>query len=344
MLVALGAGRSQGIPAYEGPHPATTPAVTAPAPVVFRIRPEARSDLGWTGIAHDQAWPAEQRLGFALDCSAGGDGCKALGGTRGDFFGSPVPLSSGGVPACIVNRLRTGVTGTVQPSSGCGELVVYLSSTIFLAEDVAHPCPTCRDDATANDGKRDGRCAGGAAAGKPCDAHGTSTLFGATSNDCEPAASTRADELTIDLAPLTTGDITLEATLGCKSGSGKDRARCFCPAQIQANACIGGHPCGPDGRCPEGPLDGTCSLAPYRSCRPGTGREDCDAIQTGSGECRTSPRPCFGTTITAKGRCDPKTPTYVTVFCTPQTRAAALNAVAGLPGPARLILPLERLP
>ena len=48
--------------------------------------------------------------------------------------------------------------------------------------------------------------------------------------------------------------------------------------------------------------------------------------------------------ITATGQCDPKTPTYVAVFCTPQTRAAALNSAAGLPGPARLVLPLERVP
>jgi hypothetical protein len=336
----------------SGPHPTTTPAVNAspapaanaaPAPVVFRVQPEARADLGWSGIAHDQAWPAEQRLGFRLDCRTGGDSCAAMGGARGDFFGAPVPLSSGGVPACIVNRLRTGVTGSVRPKTGCGELALYLTATIFLSEDVAHPCPTCRDDATPNDGKREGRCEGGAAAGKACDAHGTSALFGATSNDCEPSAGTSAGELTIDLAPLTTGETKLEASLSCKAGGGKDAARCFCAAQVQANGCIGGR-CGANGRCPEGPLDGVCSLAPYRGCRPGTGREDCEALQAGSGECQISVRPCFGESISARGQCDSKTPTYVAVFCTPQTRAAALNAVAGLPGPSRLVLPLERLP
>jgi hypothetical protein len=354
LLLVLGVSGPPVLRAHEGhdtgPHPTATPArdpsaaAAAPAPVVFRVRPEARADLGWTGIAHDQGWPAEQRLGFTLDCNGGGDSCTATGGARGDFFGAPVALSSGGVPACIVNRLRTGVTGRVQPKVGCGELQLYLSSMIFLGEEVARPCPVCRDDATPNDGKRDGRCEGGAASGKPCDAHGTSTLFGATSNDCEPSPGKSAGELTIDLAPLTTGDAKLEAALTCKTGrGGKDAARCFCAAQVEANACTGG-PCDASGHCPEGPLDGTCSLAPYRGCRPGTGREDCDAIQPGSGECRIGTRPCFRDTITARGRCDPHTPTYVAVFCVPQTRAAALNSAAGLPGPARLVLPLERLP
>src|SRR6185436_17575218 len=153
----------RGVAAHEGhttgPHPtatasgATSPGATAPTPpsaLLYRVRPDAHADLGWTGISHGQAWPAEQRIGFTLDCSAGGDRCKAGGGGRGDVFGSPIPLSSGGVPACIVNRLRTAVTGTVQPTAGCGELALYLTSTVFLANDVAHPCPICRDDPTPN--------------------------------------------------------------------------------------------------------------------------------------------------------------------------------------------------
>lgn len=348
LLVVVGASDPQALEAHEGhdsgPHPATTPAGNAaPAPVVFRVRPEARADLGWTGIAHDQPWPAEQRLGFALDCSDGSERCTATGGARGDFFGAPVPLSSGGVPACIVNRLRTGVTGTVNPKTGCGELALSLTSTIFLAEDVAHPCPTCRDDVAPNDGKSEGRCADGAATGKPCDAHGSSTLFGATSNDCAPSAGKNAGELTIDLAPLTTGDTKLEVSLSCRAGGGKEAARCFCAGQMQASACVGGR-CETNGRCPDGPVDSSCSLAPYRGCRPGSGREDCEALHAGSGECLVNTRPCFGETITAQGQCDPKTPTYVAVFCTPQTHADSLNSAAGLPGPARLVLPLERVP
>jgi hypothetical protein len=347
MFVTVGAVHAH--EGHSGPHPTTTPAATsgaaaqkAPVPIVFRIRPEARADLGWTGISHAQAWPAEQRLAFALDCSSGAARCTAVGGERGNFFGAPIPLSSGGVPACIVNRLRTGVGGSVDPKTGCGDLQIYLSSSIFLGEEVGRPCPVCRDDKTPNDGNRDGRCQGGATDGKPCDAEGVSAILGTTSNDCEPIPGKSAGDLTIDLAPLTTGETSLEATLMCKASYGKDAAHCACPAQVQANGCMNGR-CDGSSKCNGAPIDGVCSKAPYRGCRPGSGRDDCDAVQAGSGECKTLERPCFGEKITARGHCDPKMPTYVAIFCTPQTRAAGLNSAAGLPGPSRLVLPLERM-
>lgn len=331
-----------------GPHPTATASADAappqgPVPVVYRILPSARADLGWTGMSHDQSWPPEQRLAFALDCKPGEARCAAVGGTRGDFFGAPIPLSAGGIPACIVNRLRTGVGGSVDPKTGCGDLQIYLTSTIYTAANVALPCPVCNGDATPNDGKRDGRCQGGATDGAPCDAHSASPLFGATSNDCAPAAGSNAGELTIDLAPLTTGEAAFDAKLTCKMMPGKDAAHCFCPAQVQANACSDGR-CPGSGLCSDGPVDGACSKAPYRGCRLGSGRADCDDLVPGSGECRLLQRPCFGERITARGQCDPEHPTYVAVFCTPQTRAQALNVTSGLPGPSRIVLPLERVP
>jgi hypothetical protein len=339
-----------------GPHPTDTPAAAAspaalgsvaatksgaPIPVLFRVRPGARADLGWTGISHGQPWPAEQRLGFALDCSAGGTRCPALGGAPGDFFGAPIPLSSGGVPACIVNRLRTGVGGSVDTKSGCGELSLHLTASIFLGEEVARPCPVCRGDATANDGTRGGTCAGGATPGAACDAQ-SAGAFGATSNDCAPNPGKNAGDLTIDVAPLTTGGVELAPTLKCKAVTEKDAGRCHCAAQAQPSACVG-TPCDAAGRCTDGPIDGACDGAPWRGCLPGTGRANCEDVEPGSGECQVSLRQCFGGTITASGACDPERPTYVGVFCTPQTRAAALNSAAGLPGPARLVLPLERV-
>ncbi len=345
VLVPAGVGAHEGHDASPHPTPSagSSPApAAAPAPVTFRIRADARADLGWTGIAHAQPWPAEQHLGFAADCSAGGADCRAVGGSAGDFFGSPVGLSSGGVPVCVVNRLTGPVGGSVQPKTGCGALELHLQSTIYLAEDVAGPCPVCVEDPKPNDGKKEGRCRGGAANERACDTHGVSSLFGATSNDCLPSAGKNVGELPIDLAPLTTGHASLSAKLVCKARSGKDAPRCHCAAQTEAEACTGS-PCSPDGRCVDGPIDGICSRAPYRSCRLDSGPAECDALFPGSGECVTSVRPCFNSTIEATGRCDPEHPTYVAVFCTGATRAPTLNAVAGLPGPARLVLPLERL-
>jgi hypothetical protein len=190
------------------------------------------------------------------------------------------------VPACVVNRLRTGVGGHVDVETGCGELALFLASSVFLGEEVARPCPICRGDATPNDGERGGRCEGGSAAGAACDAEGTSAL-GTTSNDCPPSPGKSAGELAIDLAPLTTGTATLAASLSCKTGGGASAPRCFCAAQVEANACVGDR-CDPSGRCPDGPIDGLCSGAPHRGCRPGTGREDCEAMVAGSGECRVA--------------------------------------------------------
>lgn len=353
VLVATAACAHEGH--ATGPHPTETPASAAapaalgsaaatrpaPVPVLFRVRPEARADLGWTGISHGQPWPADQRLGFALDCSAGGSRCPALGGAPGDFFGAPIPLSSGGVPACIVNHLRTGVGGSVDPKSGCGELTLYLSASIFLGEEIDRPCPVCRGDASANDGTRGGTCVGGANPGAACDAQ-SAGAFGATSNDCAPSAGKNAGDLAIDVAPLTTGDVELEPTLTCKGVTEKNAGRCHCAAQAQPSACIGA-PCDATGRCPDGPVDGTCGGAPWRGCRGGSGRADCEDVQPGSGECEVGLRPCFGAKISARGTCHPERPTYVAIFCTPQTRAAALNSAAGLPGPSRLVLPLERV-
>jgi hypothetical protein len=130
-------------------------------------------------------------------------------------------------------------------------------------------------------------------------------------------------------------------TLACKGVADKEK-RCYCAEQLQSNACVG-VPCDATGRCPDGPVDSACSAAPYRGCLPSSGRRECEDQVPGSGECMASLRPCFGDRITATGTCDPKRPTYVAVFCTPRTGATALNSASGLPGPSRLVLPLERL-
>lgn len=315
LVAAAPAARAHG--GHAGPHP--TPG--KPATTVFRVRPEARADLGWTGISHGQVWPAEERLGFAVVCRDGDESCAAAGGTAGDFFGSPVPLAAGGIPACVVNRLRAPVAGTVQPKLGCTQLDLHLASTVFLGETLDRPCPTCDGDPTPNDGRRDGHCKGGAADGAACDAQGTTPRLGVVSNDCQPSPGKRTGgALHIDLAPLTTGEAALRAGTPCMAASAKDAARCFCPGQLQANACIGGR-CGPDGRCPDGPIDTDCS----------------------SGTCVASLRPCFGETLPVAGKCDAAQPTFAAVFCVPATGATALNSAAGLPGPARLVLPLERV-
>jgi hypothetical protein len=331
--------------AASTPRPAATPAVALSHPpaakptiVTYRVRSGAEVDLGWTGISHDQAWPTEQRVSMALDCPKDSATCAVGGGVRGDLFGSPIALSAGGVSVCVVNRLREPLTGTVDAQRGCGSLEMKLTAAVWMGETLARPCPVCAGDRTANDARKQGHCERGPARGKPCDAQGMSAIFGATANDCAPPG-TSVGELAIDLAPLTTGAVRRDADVDCRRTGQK--ARCFCAAQSQSNACDSGT-CGAAESCEGGPVDGVCSKAPFRSCT-GASNEDCTANGLAGGVCEQHPRRCFGPTIAANGTCDPKTPTYVAVFCAPATRAPALNATAGLPGPARLVLPLERL-
>ena len=320
--------------------PTAPPPATSRATAVYRVRAGAEIDLGWTGMAHDQPWPAEQRLRFDLDCAADG-ACTLGGGEPGEIFGAPVPLSSGGIPVCVVNRLRESLGGSVNAASGCGEIRLRLLSSVFTAGDVAHPCPVCRGDVAPNDGRKDGRCEGGASSGAPCDTNAASALFGASSNDCLPASTASVGDLAVDLLPMTTGAARLEAKADCKRKQPGPSGRCFCPAQAQANECASGS-CGEGETC-DGPFDGVCSEAPFRSCRLGSGDRECGAAFPGTGSCALRARRCFADTILAQGACDPATPTYVAVFCAPATQAPAVNSTAGLPGPARLLLPLERI-
>jgi hypothetical protein len=206
---------------------------------------------------------------------------------------------------------------------------------------VALPCPQCVGDATPNDGRKDGRCEDGAQPGGPCDAQSTSTLYGSTSHDCAPVG-TSVGELDVDVRPMTTGSTRVEAGVDCKMKPPGLSWKCFCAGQRQPNACDSGS-CSEGELCAEGPIDGMCSAAPFRTCHPGTGTAGCDAEFPGAGICENRTRPCFGESIVATGTCDPVKPTYVALFCTPPTRAPALNSTAGLPGPARLSLALERV-
>lgn len=345
VLVCAGAARTAA--AADGPAaaavatPQPSPAKAAADGTIarFRVRDGSTIDLGWTGMAHRQAWPAEQRIEFAVDCGQDGS-CAAHGGEAGTIFGAPTPLSAGGVPACVVSRLRAPISGTVGGKTGCGELRLALASTVYTASDVARPCPLCSGDVAVNDGRKQGRCDGGASAGQPCDVNSASTLLGKTSNDCLPAADAAAGTIAIDLAPLTTGTTRLTADRGCK-GRGIAGNRCFCADQARPNECDSGT-CDPGETC-DGPVDGACSRAPYRGCRLGTGKAECDALVRGTGTCEIRMRPCFGDTIEATGACDATAPTYVAIFCAPATQASAINSSSGLPGPARLRLRLERV-
>lgn len=319
----------------------------APRSVTLRSLAGGDLDLGWTGIAHDATPSTDARLPMTLECT--GDDCAIMAGPPvGTPFLPPLPLSAGGVSSCVVNELREETVGTYDCGTGCTEAKLKLLSLVYLTIDQDEPCPPCVGDPIANDGVKDGLCDGGATPGAACDVGGTSERFqdsggappdaGRTSNDCLPSGNS-VGELAIDLNPLTTGAVSVRASVDCVSSFFADGS-CFCPGQVQANACVPDGVCPASGVCEENPPDAVCSGQTYRQCDPTAGNRDCGDTFPGAGDCVLQPRPCFGSTIDRTGACGTESATLISVFCVPATRAAAINTVAGLPGPAAVSLPV----
>ena len=207
----------------------------------------------------------------------GGQSCEC-------FYGPPLPLSSGAVPVCVVNRFNGTFAGTVNVANtgthaGKGASEVHLISSVYNGLGATNPCPKCNGDVTARDGLAQGTCAGGARDGLPCDTAGLNVYFGATSLDCPPASAGNIGDLRVNFKPATTGTTTLGTDRPCTATGG---VPCFCntcptaasePCNTNAD-CPGGLRCGGK-RCLSGTKQGTpCannSECPSSSCAvPGT--------------------------------------------------------------------------
>lgn len=308
-------------------------------------------DTGWTGIAHNSVSIREASITTDLNCT--GNNCTVDGAALVDtVFGAPLPLSSGGVSSCVVNEFREAVTGTYDCGTGCSESAVKLRSRVFLVLDADKPCPPCVGDATPNDGVKGGACDGGKTPGAACDVGGISDLFqessgappdaGRTSNDCQPNGSP-VGILSIDLNPLTTGTVTVNASENCLQGSAAPGS-CYCPGQVQPNACTPDGVCPASGLCEQSPPIGQCSGQKFRGCDLTNGATaDCEDIFPGSGTCQNTLRPCFGSSITRTGQCGTQQGVLAAIFCIPATTAQAINTVAGLPGPGAVTLPSSQV-
>jgi hypothetical protein len=336
---------------------------------------QADLDSGWTGIAQNTKVINKGALTVALDChgnntgscgscdvsgpiasttvvnnhrcagntsmTCSADGDCASSGPCNFIFGAPLPLSSGGVPVCVTNRVSASITGTANPDTGSGASTVALISAVFTGLTVDQPCPRC----SGSGFNQTGTCAGGARDGMSCTVHGTSAQFGNTSLDCPPNAGANIGNLNIALNP-TTGTSQLQPSHTCTSIPFNGKA-CYCQGQQQANACMDGictDPNGTGGTCEAGPFDQFCSIQTFRGCFADS---DCP---TGAGNCQGAPvvRPCTGQTdasfaitnaMTRTGHADPNTPTLASTFCIAATSSSAVNTAGGLPGPGGLTLP-----
>lgn len=237
----------------------------------FRLDAIAGADLdtGWTGIAHDQ----DALVGHVFDadtygCSSGGPDttCSFVGRYSTPYFGSPLPLSSGGVPICVVNEVVGVTNGTLELTTGDLTYDYSLNSRVYTGLAVSQPCPRCDGDVTFDDDVKDGTCNGGLNAGDACDADGQSGSFGATSFDCLPNDAANIGNLSIVFDDATTGTktrTTSAASPNC-GASGFGMQKCFCDTCNNVDA----HPCGSDADCP--PSGGNPGICGGRRCIGGT--------------------------------------------------------------------------
>src|SRR6266481_7387988 len=168
------------------------------------------------------------------------------------FYGPPLPISSGGVPVCVVNRYTAPLTGTVNvadsgPHAGEGGALVRIESSVYNGAAVEQPCPVCQNDPTPRDGVRGGTCKGGVRHGQPCDVQGDNALFGAMSVDCQPVRAGNIGNLNIVFNTATTGTTSLATGPKC-TAPGFTSVNCFCDTCATAV----GEPCNSDADCPGG--------------------------------------------------------------------------------------------
>ena len=115
----------------------TGPAPTCGECTIEGVNPEARN----CRCANDNRKICDQPFAAdANDCE--GDVCNC-------YFGVPLPLSSGNTPACVVNRFRQDISGTVNVDTGAGETSVRLASVVYLGITTIEPCPSCGGTCTA---------------------------------------------------------------------------------------------------------------------------------------------------------------------------------------------------
>jgi hypothetical protein len=180
-------------------------------------------DTGWTGIAHDADINDKNVVYGRLNCPGPapvcgacqitgvdpkGDICRCAndnrticdqpfaadaddcGGETCDcYFGAPLPLSSGNVAACVVNRFALDISGTTNVDTGAGSTNAQLASVVYLGETGVIPCPVCGGTCSA------GKVGQGCGIDADCD---TRTSC-ATNTDCaNPGAACVASVCTAD--------------------------------------------------------------------------------------------------------------------------------------------------
>jgi hypothetical protein len=286
-------------------------------------------DLGWTGLAHDQADPWLGRLTLAVSgCSGDGNpacGTCALAGPIGNaggaafanrrcadrtwvacvsdadctavgaagpcrfFLGPPQSLGESGLLSCSLNAITGPVTGTVDVEAGALAVSVPVSMTLKNPRAFFHDIPLEIHPCPRCVG---GLCDDGPRQGLPCTVQGHSTPFSDdVSLDCPPPGLELAS--TSAVVPLVADSQagTLSPASPSCTAPGFTGFKCLCDTCTGPDAI----PCFTDADCP-----GTNVCGSYRCLSPATNAGD--ACTAGSdcagGPCGplgtvTQPSPCL---------------------------------------------------
>ncbi len=297
--------------------------------------------------------------------------CGAVDNVCNCYFGPPAAVAASGAPACIAIKLLGDHSGTVDLGTGEWSDSVDLTAVIYLGTDLSQPCPVCSGDTLANDGVRDGTCAGGDENGLPCDTNAQQPTFGPSSLDCQPSGLTNISggglALSVDLnteyaeMPFTLPCDTAGESCPCRVCSGDSSVGCHDDSECAALAlgtCTGGggagvqpndcadRICSPSGVCDAGPTDKYCDGQTYANGRgyiSCVSDADCTALSAGS--CTlTENRRCFPDPIVVDGRPGVLGANLGTNSCIGLTSSAVINQASGLPGAVRVALEADIRP
>ena len=286
-----------------------------------------RSSLktGWTGVGHSADLPHGYKTRLNVDCGVGssppcGDCTVTSAKTTGDaaynlrcrddatqvctvpfgvdgscpglgncdvILSPPLALSAGSVPVCVISRLASDYSGTVNNETGSANINITLRSVVHTGITVSQPCPTCEGDTTFDDGVKDGTCLGGPGDGNSCDAHGEDATFGVVSMDCppDPLANISGQGLIINLT-ATSGAATMNYSNTCDAPLNAFQCACaVCSGD-------GTFPCRDDAECAAEGL-GTCTSFGQGAARKPNGCSDAvcspDPANPGMGICNAGP-------------------------------------------------------
>jgi cysteine-rich repeat protein len=256
---------------------------------------EATCDCDTDTICEASGPTTQQRCITTLtECTTNAD-CPS---ECGDVFGPPLPLSSGGTGTCVITLFEEPITGTVDSSTGQGQIAATLRSRVYLG-NVDQPCPRCGTAAQNPEVGEPFTCQGGQRNGLACTVDAVSPVFGGVSYDCAPPlnANVSGVGLAIRFDNVTTGTTEAQATLPCAFGLYRDhpdRGTGACTDTLDAcdtNAdcmrcdgnetisCTSNTDCGANGPCAFGP-DTSVTCGYYCHCgfceENGTGIQDPD--------------------------------------------------------------------